>query len=753
MLKLERVSKFYSANGMVSTGFSKVDLSFHMGEFVAITGESGSGKSTLLNVISGLDSYEEGEMYVMGQPTSGYSGEDLESYRKKYIGNIFQTFNLVNSYTVYQNVELVLLLSGYDAKQIPSRVKEIIEKVGLSGFEKKKASKLSGGQKQRVAIARALAKETPIIVADEPTGNLDSQSASEIISLLHELSKDKLIIIVTHNYDQVEPYVTRKITMHDGRVTEDKMLQPFPALQAEDIEPAKADGLSFFSQFRLGFRNTFNIPAKFSLLLMVFLFLCTGVIAMYATVQNMASISSGGWNQYFTYTGEDRVLVTKADRSEFTKADYEALAGVDNVRDVVENDLTLDLMTYITDDYENGTIWMNANLTEAKIYEEQLEKGRMPKNSKEAILMVPKDGYVAGHIEETLNKKVHVSDDRTGALVFKEKIKLVGYGYLTAKQQEELEYIGRYTEGYLCVNEKSMDHVRMVALERYCDQEIQYADAILQGSSSSGMYPLMPSDYVEEGEIYIPEDMTYVSTQSPYGQTLKIINKSLYFEDQYTFTVVAPYNKDNCYYYLGIENYDEINNTALYISPKDYKKIFDKENFQSSVLTADKKMTSVTAKAIEDLGYKTFVVSDGLMRYDQEIEPIYNIFRTLLLVGVLVVLFFVTYFIVKLILKSRNVYFSTIRMLGATYANAGNLLKVELFAVFNLAFAVCASAVAVIKQELIKAEELQELVSYLEMGDFVVLYVLICIMTIMQASRYAKQLFKQTAMNAYKEEV
>ena len=153
MLRLERVSKFYSGNGLVSTGFSKVDLEFHIGEFVAITGESGSGKSTLLNVISGLDSYEEGEMYVMGEPTSGYAKEDLEAYRKRYIGNIFQTFNLINSYTVYQNVELVLLLSGYPKKQIPARVKEIIEKVGLSGFEKKKASKLSGGQKQRVAIA------------------------------------------------------------------------------------------------------------------------------------------------------------------------------------------------------------------------------------------------------------------------------------------------------------------------------------------------------------------------------------------------------------------------------------------------------------------------------------------------------------------------------------------------------------------------------------------------------------------------
>ena len=227
MLRLDQVSKIYSAHGVISTGFNKVSLNFDKGEFIAITGESGSGKSTLLNVISGLDSYEEGEMYIMGKPTSGFTKEELEEYRKEYIGNIFQSFNLINSYTVYQNIELVLLMSGYKKADVKERVNEIIEKTGLTGLGKKKASKLSGGQKQRVAIARALAKETPVIVADEPTGNLDVKSAEGIIKLLHEISKDKLIIIVTHNYEQVEPYVTRKIEMHDGKVVEDKKLSDY----------------------------------------------------------------------------------------------------------------------------------------------------------------------------------------------------------------------------------------------------------------------------------------------------------------------------------------------------------------------------------------------------------------------------------------------------------------------------------------------------------------------------------------------
>ena len=207
MLKLENVSKFYYNKGIIASGFTKVNLELKIGEFVAIIGESGSGKSTLLNVISGLDSYEEGEMYINGKETSHYQEKDFEEYRRKYIANIFQEFNLINSYTVYQNVELVLLLNGYKKHKVKKKILDIIDKVGLTKFKNTKVSKLSGGQKQRVAIARAMVKDTPIIVADEPTGNLDSESAKEIIELLKKVAKDKLVVVVTHNIEQMLPHV------------------------------------------------------------------------------------------------------------------------------------------------------------------------------------------------------------------------------------------------------------------------------------------------------------------------------------------------------------------------------------------------------------------------------------------------------------------------------------------------------------------------------------------------------------------
>lgn len=158
MLKLKNVSKFYYNKGIIASGFTKVNLELKMGEFIAITGESGSGKSTLLNVISGLDSYEEGEMYIQGKETSHYTEKDFEEYRRKYIANIFQSFNLINSYTVYQNVELVLLLNGYKKSEVKQKILDIIEQVGLTEFKNTKVSKLSRRTKTKSCNSKSNGK-------------------------------------------------------------------------------------------------------------------------------------------------------------------------------------------------------------------------------------------------------------------------------------------------------------------------------------------------------------------------------------------------------------------------------------------------------------------------------------------------------------------------------------------------------------------------------------------------------------------
>lgn len=215
-IKLQNISKYYYSETAVTPALQGINLEFRMGEFVAITGESGSGKSTLLRIISGMDTFDDGELYVDGQPTFQYDEDDWEEYRRTKIGFVFQDYSLIGHYTAKENIVSALLIMGVPEKEAGDKAIHYLERVGLSAQRDQRASKLSSGQKQRLSIARALAKNTDIIVADEPTGNLDSETGAQIVKLLRDLSQDHLVIMVTHNYEQVEKYVTRKVRLHDG---------------------------------------------------------------------------------------------------------------------------------------------------------------------------------------------------------------------------------------------------------------------------------------------------------------------------------------------------------------------------------------------------------------------------------------------------------------------------------------------------------------------------------------------------------
>ncbi|MCI8344409.1 MAG: ABC transporter ATP-binding protein [Clostridia bacterium] len=378
MLKLKDVSKFYYNKGLISTGFTKINLELKMGEFVVITGESGSGKSTLLNVLSGLDSYEEGEMYINGEETSHYTEKDFEDYRRKYIANIFQSFNLINSYTVYQNVELVLLLNGYKRKEVKKKVLEMIDKVGLSKFKNTKVSKLSGGQKQRVAIARAMVKETPIIVADEPTGNLDAKASKDVIELLKKVAKDKLVIVVTHNIEQVEEYATRIIKMHDGRIVENKTIKEVP--KVEHIQTSKYNKITIANKYRLGTRNTFNIITKFLLLFAVFLFISASLLSEYASFeQTEYEANKQGYNFYFRDLSDNRIIIKKENKSNFTKEDYEKISKIENIDYIVKDDLLLDNSFAI---YNENEMYINGKMYDIKHYKGNLTRRKNTRKRK-----------------------------------------------------------------------------------------------------------------------------------------------------------------------------------------------------------------------------------------------------------------------------------------------------------------------------------------------------------------------------------
>ena len=257
MLQLKDVCKSYTTANFTQTALDHVSLAFRDNEFVAILGPSGSGKTTMLNIIGGLDHYDSGDLIIDGISTKEYKDRDWDAYRNNRIGFVFQAYNLIPHQTILENVELALTLSGVSRTERRKRAANALKRVGLHEHINKKPSQLSGGQMQRVAIARALVNEPEIILADEPTGALDSKTSVQIMDLLTEIADDRLVIMVTHNPELAEQYATRIVTLADGVIKSDT--DSFdPSTEALLMRAAKATrrtSMSFLTALSLSFKN------------------------------------------------------------------------------------------------------------------------------------------------------------------------------------------------------------------------------------------------------------------------------------------------------------------------------------------------------------------------------------------------------------------------------------------------------------------------------------------------------------------
>lgn len=275
MIELKNIKKtYYSKKGKNTEALKGIDLKFGENGLTFILGKSGSGKSTLLNILGGLDSASSGEMIVNGKSTKNFKAKDWDAYRNTYIGFIFQEFNLLDSYTVEQNIKLSLELQH---QKVSSKdVSKALEKVDLKDLLKRKPNELSGGQKQRVAIARALIKNPDVIIADEPTGNLDSTNSEQIFKLLKEMSKEKLIIVVSHDEESAFKYADRIIEIKDGEIKSDNAKEDY-SLETKFL--VKNAHLPFFYSMKMGLGNLFHKKLKlvFSVLSIVLCLICFGL--------------------------------------------------------------------------------------------------------------------------------------------------------------------------------------------------------------------------------------------------------------------------------------------------------------------------------------------------------------------------------------------------------------------------------------------------------------------------------------------
>ena len=299
MLQLKNISKKYVTAGFSQTALDHVSVSFRDSEFVAVLGPSGSGKTTMLNILGGLDHADEGEIVVNGVSTKNYSSKDWDTYRNHRVGFIFQSYNLIPHQTILSNVELALTLSGVSRAERKERAAKALEEVGLGDHIHKKPSQLSGGQMQRVAIARALVNNPDIVLADEPTGALDTKTGVQIMEILKGVSRDRLVVMVTHNPELAEQYATRIVRLTDGHITDDSdpIVDPVPEASGKPGQSkGKKAGMSFLTALGLSFNNLMTKKGR------TFLTAFAGSIGIIGIAAILAL--SNGVNNYIASTEE-----------------------------------------------------------------------------------------------------------------------------------------------------------------------------------------------------------------------------------------------------------------------------------------------------------------------------------------------------------------------------------------------------------------------------------------------------------------
>ena len=254
MLQLKEIKKSYKTGDFIQHALKGIDVQFRENEFVAILGPSGSGKTTMLNIIGGLDRYDSGDLIINGKSTKEFKDQDWDAYRNNFIGFVFQSYNLINHISVLENVEMGMTLSGLNSKKRKKKALELLDKVGLKDHAHKKPNQLSGGQMQRVAIARALANNPKIIMADEPTGALDTKTSIQIMNLIKEIAKDRLVIMVTHNPELANNYASRIIEFKDGNLVSDSNPIKEDEVIKNDIK-IKRTSMNFLTALNLSFNN------------------------------------------------------------------------------------------------------------------------------------------------------------------------------------------------------------------------------------------------------------------------------------------------------------------------------------------------------------------------------------------------------------------------------------------------------------------------------------------------------------------
>lgn len=770
MLKLERVSKYYFTGNQVIQALRRISLECKVGEFIAITGESGSGKSTLLNVMSGLDTYEEGIVYFDGHDISHYSLEELEHYRKDYIGYVFQEFNIIESYTVYQNVDLALKIQGASKADRHRRILELIDRVGLSHVAHQKASRLSGGEKQRTVIARTLAKEYQILMCDEPTGNLNESAARGIFELLRTLSKDRLVVVVTHDIRLAEEYATRKIRLYDGDVVEDALLGNAGNVDIDEVAPSRST--SFFKgTASVGLQNVVSAPKRTLFTFLTLFFLMMTVLFVYGAgiVEKNREVATE--NPYFTNATPTRIIVTKNDASAFSAAELELLRAIPEVRTVIENDLVFDsVFTTNIFDEENlvNEFYDFKPLPSEALDASVLVAGRLPENAFEVV--VGEDGpFALGDELPVANKYLLMPLPTLGTDQF--TFTVVGLIAAAATSADGLHDLYLSAAGLAriapsSIFERSETTFEISGTARFDMAEDAWVTPEIDPDVDSYIrsYAVNFPIWIELdatlalGEV-LTFDMMFFDVCRDFGYKREIgddLDAGLCDADAFLQTHAislranTPYQDGNAEVPITMRSApatDDDQSQKIYMSEATYLAFFGESAFQVAVIVPGAFEGVKVMERIADLGFEAMYPAE-ILDPAQALEVlIRNILVTVLIAVILFVLFFVCYFVLHNLVFSKLKDYLIMRSIGASKPGIKRVLRTEIDGISLLGAACVAGLLLWLETQSV---DVRRVFGYLRWYDYLIVASVIAVATEWMIGRLARRIFKANVIAALK---
>ncbi len=662
---------------------------------------------------------------------------------------------------------MALIVKGYNKQDRKEKVLELIDKVGLTNQQNQKTIKLSGGEKQRTVIARALAKDSPIIVCDEPTGNLDTTSSKTVLKLLHEISKDRLVLVVTHDFNEIKEFASRKIRLYDGEIVEDIIFRESNLIEEKSI--ANKYYIKLFDVLTIGLRNVLAVPRKSFFIMIIMMFMILAFFFAYGSSLSERNKPYASNTPFFVNADKSRLIVTNRGELAFTDEQLETINNIDYVRTVINNDLVFDstLVNQIyNDEYQFEEFYHYKIISVHALEEFDLISGKLPTKSNEVI--IGNNGlYDIGDVIQLSNRAL--IREIPGAVTDQYEFKVVGIVdqtlnlenpthliYLTNDAIEEISIVSFFENSQVFIEVTGVAKYDIIN-ERWITIDID--EDVLNGTGEySIVNKIWIDDTLEDNQI-LAYDMMFFDICRDFGYKEEMaddFDAGLCGVEEFidshliTFAVVTVFENKKVFEnveFLSTPLLENIYGNGLYMNEDTYRHFFSDDTFQVTAVVYDMYEANIAKEELEDLGFNVFYPA-GVIDEDDAINIVLNNIKLSLILGVtIVIVYFVGYFVLRNIIVSKKKDYIIYRSLGTSKKTINLVLFTEIIYLSSISFCIVLSGLLINEQF---NTSIPRLLRYFSFSNYIVILMSIIFMMVIMTFNFNRRIFNSSVISSLK---